>query len=131
MEKVKKIKHEQEKMIEKDKKKHKKNWKNKIVKRDWRVRSESATTIKVYICIPPANDLGFYVESTEIIGNFKKEIKPQTGYFPHQYRLQYNGELLEDQKTFSDYQIGNKSRIALVLHSGMAGYGYKHETIVI
>ena len=128
---VKKRKEEQKKIIDKDKKKHKKSWKNKIVKRDWRVRSSDGSSISVYVSVPAAGDIKYSLSSSTNVGNFRRDIKPDIGYFAHQYKLTFNGAALEDTRTFEEQGVTNKSKLSIVLHSGMDGYGYKKETIVI
>eukprot|EP01095_Lingulamoeba_sp_RSL-Kostka_P015714 TRINITY_DN732_c1_g1_i2.p1 TRINITY_DN732_c1_g1~~TRINITY_DN732_c1_g1_i2.p1 ORF type:complete len:133 (-),score=35.40 TRINITY_DN732_c1_g1_i2:112-510(-) len=104
------------------KKNFKKDWKKKIVPRDWRVKEEKASKITVKVSVPALDPIKIKTTTTTKVSDFKKDIKPKIGYFPSQYRLQHNGVYLDDLNTLSFYKIKNSDSINVVLHQGLNGY---------
>eukprot|EP00011_Vannellida_sp_DIVA3-517-6-12_P011837 CAMPEP_0114625280 /NCGR_PEP_ID=MMETSP0168-20121206/11190_1 /TAXON_ID=95228 ORGANISM="Vannella sp., Strain DIVA3 517/6/12" /NCGR_SAMPLE_ID=MMETSP0168 /ASSEMBLY_ACC=CAM_ASM_000044 /LENGTH=172 /DNA_ID=CAMNT_0001836559 /DNA_START=12 /DNA_END=527 /DNA_ORIENTATION=- len=123
-------KKEKQKELKKDEKKHKKSWMSKIAPNDWRVREKSGASLSLKVVLPAgAEPLQIKINSTTRVLDIKQQVKSLAGYFPTQYKLTFEGSVLEDSKTLDVYNISNGSEVAVVLHSGMNGYGFRPEDI--
>ena len=123
-------KKEKQKELKKDEKKHKKSWMSKIAPNDWRVREKSGSSLTLKVILPAGADpLQIKIDTATRVLDIKHQVKERAGYFPTQYKLTYDGSVLEDSKTLDVYNISSGSEVAVVLHSGMNGYGFRPEEI--
>ena len=68
--------------------------------------------------------LPFDVEHTETIASLKVKLEERTGIKPDEQRLIYGGKQLDEERTFTDYNIQKMSNIFLVTR-GLGGAGWQ------
>ena len=68
--------------------------------------------------------LPFDVEHSETIASLKVKLEERTGIKPDEQRLIYGGKQLDEERTFTDYNIQKMSNIFLVTR-GLGGAGWQ------
>lgn len=63
------------------------------------------------------------VEASDTIGNIKAKIQDKVGNPPDEQKLIFEGQLLEDDCTLSDYNIQNDGKLYLVIPALRGGGG--------
>ena len=64
--------------------------------------------------MPSGKVITLELESRDTIRNVKEKLQVEEGLPPEQQQLIFDGEQLEDSRTFSDYKIQNKSILQLI-----------------
>lgn len=77
--------------------------------------SDSSVRMEIFVKMLNGPTLTLAVKSSDTIGSVKEKICENIGPLPDEQRLISDGELLEDGRTLSSYNIGNESTLQLFL----------------
>ena len=77
--------------------------------------SASASAMQIFVKLPSERTLTLEVEPGDRIHNVKQKIHDEEGIPPHQQKLTFNGQELEDNCTLADYNIPKESKLFLNL----------------
>ena len=118
---------QQKKEFKKEESKHSAGWRSKLDKKDWRVRRKNTQGIRVVVTPPGSGaDITLHVSRNTTVGDVKKQLKAQSGYFPAQYRLRCGGDFLQhDAATLDELNVAKNAHMVMVLHQGSEGRAYK------
>lgn len=78
--------------------------------------SNQVWAMQILIKTPSLKLIPLNVEPSDTISSVKAKIQALESIATNHQHLSFNGKLLEDNRTISDYQIKNASVILLVLH---------------
>jgi hypothetical protein len=79
--------------------------------------SSPAHAMVAFVRLPSGSSIALDVEPSDTIENVKTKIQDSQGFPPDQQTLYYAGNLLEDGRTLSDYNITGSSLLLLYLPS--------------